>query len=140
VEVNAYGRVIRELERKPGQPGEEVYLTLDKELQSFLYGRLKDESAGAAVMDVETGDVLALVSTPGFDPNAFNRGLTGDQWTALTEDDHKPLVNKVMAGVYPPGSTFKTVTALSALDAGSITTATTFHIGGPFSPGSLALI
>src|SRR5205085_12657964 len=75
VEVNAYGRVIRELERKPGQPGEEVYLTLDKELQSFLYGRLKDESAGAAVMDVETGDVLALVSTPGFDPNAFNTGL-----------------------------------------------------------------
>ena len=83
VEVNAYGRVIRELERKPGVPGEEVYLTLDRELQGFLYGRLKDDSAGAAMMDVETGDVLALVSTPGFDPNAFNRGLTAGEWTAL---------------------------------------------------------
>ncbi|HEX5280499.1 MAG TPA: penicillin-binding protein 2 [Micropepsaceae bacterium] len=138
VEVNAYGRVIRELERKPGVPGEEVYLTLDKELQSFIHDRLKDESAGAAIMDVQTGDVLALVSTPGFDPNAFNRGLTSAEWAALTESDHKPLVNKVMAGIYPPGSTFKTVTALAALDAGAITPDTIFHCNGAFELGSHA--
>lgn len=138
VEVNAYGRVIRELERKPGIPGDEVYLTLDKELQSFLYGRLKEESAGAAIMDVETGDVLALVSTPGFDTNAFNRGLTQSEWAGLTESDHKPLINKVMAGVYPPGSTFKTVTALAALDAGAITPDTIFHCSGEFSLGAHA--
>src|SRR5437868_13434253 len=136
VEVNAYGRVIRELERKPGQRGEEIYLTLDKELQSFLYERLKADSAGAAVMDVETGDVLALVSTPGFDPNAFNTGLTGEQWNVLTDDDHKPLVNKVLAGLYPPGSTFKTVTALAALDAGAITPETIFNCSGQFDLGS----
>lgn len=136
VEVNAYGRVIRELERKPGIQGDEVYLTLDKELQSFMCERLKDESAGAAIMDVETGDILALVSTPGFDPNAFNRGLTVAEWTALTENDHKPLVNKVMAGVYPPGSTFKTVTALAALDSGAVTPDTIFHCAGEFSLGS----
>lgn len=136
VEVNAYGRVIRELERKPGIPGQEVYLTLDKELQSFMFERLKDDSAGAAIMDVQTGDVLALVSTPGFDPNAFNRGLTSPEWAALTENDHKPLVNKVMAGIYPPGSTFKTVTALAALDAGAVTPDTIFHCSGQFSLGA----
>ena len=121
VEVNAYGRVIRELDRVDGTQGEDAYLTIDRQLQHLIYDRLKDESAGCAVMDVETGDVLALVSTPGFDPNAFNVGLTSDQWTALTQNDHKPLLDKVLAGVYPPGSTFKTVTALSALDAGAIT-------------------
>ena len=138
VEVNAYGRVIRELERNPGKAGEDVYLTIDQELQSFIYQRLKDESAGGVVMDIETGDVLALVSTPGFDPNAFNVGLSPEQWTALTEDDHKPLINKVLAGFYPPGSTFKTVTALTALDAGAITPETIFHCSGAFSLGSHA--
>ncbi len=138
VEVNAYGRVIRELERNPGIPGDEIYLTLDQQLQGFLYDRLKDESAGAVVMDVKTGDVLAFVSTPGFDPNAFNSGLTPAQWTALTDNDHKPLINKVMGGVYPPGSTFKTVTALAALDSGAITPDTVFHCNGAFELGSHA--
>ena len=138
VEVNAYGRVIRELEREPGRTGEDVYLTIDQELQSFLYGRLKDESAGAAVMDVETGDLLALVSTPGFDPNAFNVGVTQAQWKALTESDHKPLINKSLAGFYPPGSTFKPVTALAALDAGAITADTVFNCSGQFTLGSHA--
>ena len=138
VEVNAYGRVIRELERNPGKSGQDVYLTIDQELQSFIYDRLKNESAGATVMDVETGDVLALVSTPGFDPNAFNVGLTPEQWSALTEDDHKPLINKTLAGFYPPGSTFKTVTALAALDSGAITPDTIFHCAGQFSLGSHA--
>jgi penicillin-binding protein 2 len=138
VEVNAYGRVIRELDRQPGQSGEDVYLTIDQELQSFLYSRLKDDSAGAAVMDVETGDLLALVSTPGFDPNAFNVGVTQDQWKALIQDDHKPLINKPLAGFYPPGSTFKTVTALAALDAGVITADTVFNCSGQFTLGAHA--
>jgi penicillin-binding protein 2 len=138
VEVNAYGRVIRELERQPGEAGEDVYLTIDQELQSFLYDRLKDDSAGAAVMDVETGDLLALVSTPGFDPNAFNVGVTQEQWKSLIEDDHKPLINKPLAGFYPPGSTFKTVTALAALDAGVITADTVFNCSGQFTLGAHA--
>jgi penicillin-binding protein 2 len=138
VEVNAYGRVIRELEREPGRPGQDVYLTIDRELQAFIYEKLKTESAGAAVMDIETGDLLALVSTPGFDPNAFNVGLTQEQWRGLTEDDHKPLINKALAGFYPPGSTFKTVTALTALDAGIITPDTIFHCAGQFTLGSHA--
>src|SRR5258708_21417082 len=103
-----------------------------------MYERLKGGSAGAAVMDVETGDLLALVSTPGFDPNAFNVGLTPDQWGALTENDHKPLINKPLAGFYPPASTFKTVTALTALDAGTITPDAIFHCSVPFTLGSHA--
>jgi penicillin-binding protein 2 len=136
VEVNAYGRVIRELARAPGVPGTDVYLTIDRQLQNYVYDRLKDDSAACAVMDVDTGDLLALVSTPGFDPNAFNVGLTTDEWNALTRDDHKPLINKALAGAYPPGSTFKTVTALAALDEGAITPETIFHCSGSYTLGS----
>ncbi len=121
VEVNAYGRVIRELGREDGEAGNDVYLTIDQQLQAFAYDRLKDESAACVVMDAHTGDVLAMVSTPGFDPNMFNVGVTPEQWGVLTTDDHKPLLNKVLSGTYPPGSTFKTVTALAALDSGAIT-------------------
>jgi penicillin-binding protein 2 len=136
VEVNAYGRVIRELDRNEGKPGRDVHLTIDRELQSLIYERLKDDSAACAVMDVESGDVLALVSTPGFDPNAFNVGLSADQWNDLTLSDHKPLINKALSGAYPPGSTFKTVTALAALDAGVITPDTILHCSGVVSLGS----
>lgn len=135
VEVNAYGRVIRELDRRSGEAGKDVHLTIDRELQKLIHDQLKGESAGAAVMDVETGDVLALVSTPGYDPNSFNVGMPRDQWTELTGSDHKPLINKVLSGAYPPGSTFKTVTALAALDAGIITPSSVFNCSGKFTLG-----
>jgi penicillin-binding protein 2 len=118
VEVNAYGRVIRELSRVPGQPGKDVYLTIDNELQRYAVQRMGDESAALAVMDVETGDVLTLASTPGYDPNLFNVGITSDQWKSLTTDDHKPLMNKVIGGAYPPGSTFKPAMAVAAMENG----------------------
>ena len=72
-------------------------------------------------MDVTTGDVLALASTPGYDPNLFNVGITPQQWRGLLKDDHQPLIDKALSGLYPPGSTFKPAVALSALDAGAIT-------------------
>ncbi len=118
VEVNAYGRVIRQLSRDPGTPGADVYLTIDEKLQDFAYRQLGDQSAAASVMDVTTGDVLALCSTPGYDPNLFNVGISETQWSALTSDDHKPLVDKAVSGTYPPGSTFKTVMGLAAVDNG----------------------
>ncbi len=118
VEVNAYGRVIRELSRDSGVPGQDVWLTVDGELQQFVDQRLGSESAACAVMDVTTGDVLALSSTPGYDPNFFNVGITPDQWKVLTTDDHKPLLNKVLSGAYPPGSTFKPAMALTAVQDG----------------------
>jgi penicillin-binding protein 2 len=135
VEVNAHGRVIRELQRVDGTPGNDLYLTIDRELQSFAHQRLKGESAACTVMDVETGDVLALVSTPGYDPNKFNVGLSNDEWKNLTEDPYKPLVNKVLSGSYPPGSTFKIAVALSALENGTIAPNTAFVCRGHVTVG-----
>ena len=121
VEVNAYGRVIRELGHEAGVPGQDIWLTIDREVQQFVAQRLGNESAACIVTDVATGDIIAMASTPGYDPNLFNVGISPDQWRGLTEDDHKPLLNKVMDGVYPPGSTFKPVVALAAVEAGLAT-------------------
>ena len=118
VEVDAHGRVIRELGHDPGVPGNDVWLTIDAELQKFTAQQLAGESAACVVMDTDNGDVLALVSTPGYDPNWFNTGVTGQQWRELTTSDYKPLLNKAISGTYPPGSTFKTVMALAAVDNG----------------------
>jgi penicillin-binding protein 2 len=121
VEVNAYGRIIRELGRDAGNAGEDVWLTVDRQVQQQASEKLEGQSAAMVVMDVTNGDVLALASTPGFDPNLFNVGLSGEEWRGLTENDHKPLLNKVMGGTYPPGSTFKPAVALAAIDAGIAT-------------------
>ena len=118
VEVNAHGRVIRELERTEGQQGRDVALTIDAGLQQFVTKAIGEESAGAAVLDVKSGDVLALVSTPLFDPNNFAVGMSQAQWAALIANPRKPLLNKAVAGQYPPGSTFKMIVALAALEAG----------------------
>jgi penicillin-binding protein 2 len=136
VEVDAHGRIVRELGKNDGAPGQDVWLTIDCELQRFADQRLGEESAAAVVMDVQTGDVLALSSTPGFDPNWFNVGVTGPQWRDLTTSDYKPLLNKAIGGTYPPGSTFKTAVALAAIDAGiatpeyHVTCTGVFNFGG----------
>ncbi len=121
VEVNAYGRVIRELARQEGQPGDELVLTLDHVLQGYVSARLAGESAAAVVLDVVTGDVLALASTPSYDPNAFSNGLSRAAWREIVENERKPLTDKAIAGQFPPGSTFKMVVALAALEAGVLT-------------------
>jgi penicillin-binding protein 2 len=118
VEVNAYGRVIRELGHDAGTPGADVYLTIDQQVQQFTNQRMGVESAACCVMDISNGDVIALASTPGYDPNEFNVGITQTQWQALTTDDHKPLINKTITGEYPPGSTFKPAMAMAAMDNG----------------------
>lgn len=118
VEVNAFGRVIRELTRRDGQPGEDVTITLDAELQKFAVARLAGESGAVVVMDVRNGDVLTLASTPGFDPLPFNVGLNQRQWQELTRDPRNPLVNKALSGQFPPGSTFKMMVAIAALELG----------------------
>lgn len=135
VEVNAYGRVIRELERKEGEPGSDVILTIDERLQKFAAGRLNEESAAVVLMDIHTGDLLAMVSNPSFDANAFARGLTTEEWKELSTDDHKPLINKAIAGQFSPGSTFKTVVTLAALEHGIISPEQTIHCNGRYSLG-----
>ncbi len=118
VEVNSVGRVMRELDRREGQPGADLQLTLDQQLQSYVQARLGNESAAAIVMDCETGDLLALNSSPSFDPNLFVTGISVSDYNALTESKYRPLAAKSVQGTYPPGSTFKMVTALAALEAG----------------------
>jgi penicillin-binding protein 2 len=120
IEVNSVGRVMRELERTDGIPGADIRLTIDVDIQNYVQARLGKESAAAVVMDVTNGDLLAIASSPGFDPNLFVRGISQKDYTALTENDHRPLANKAVQGTYPPGSTFKMVTALAALEAGLI--------------------
>ncbi len=120
VEVNAFGRVIRELDRQEGQPGAEIPLTIDLGLQRMVSNRLDGQSAASVVIDVKTGDVLAMASTPGYDPNAFNRGLKSAEWNDLVSNPMAPLTNKTVAGRYSPGSTFKMVVLLAALEKGII--------------------
>jgi len=121
VEVNAIGRVIRELDRDEGKPGTEMVLTLDRDLQKYAVERLGDESGAVAVVDVRSGELMVLASTPGFDPGAFAQGMTETYWQELISDPKAPLSNKAIAGQYAPGSTFKTIVALAGLDSGVVT-------------------
>ncbi len=136
VEVNAYGRVIRELERSEGQPGTRLQLTIDSGLQRMASKRLGNESGSVVVMDVHSGDVLAMVSTPGFDPNAFNKGLSSEEWNELVSNDKSPLINKSIGGHYAPGSTFKMVVALAALEKGVISTESEVFCAGKTELGN----
>ena len=121
VEVNAVGRVVRELDRTEGQPGANALLTIDLDLQRFAAEKMKEYQSGSVVvLDIMTGDVVAMVSTPGFDPNMFARGITQSEWRDMLESPERPLNNKAIAGVYPPGSTYKMVTALAALESRAI--------------------
>jgi len=122
VEVNAFGRVVRELVRMPGRTGSDVVSCLDTTMQDFLARRCStEESATSVLLDAATGDVLALVSSPSFDPAPFATGLSPAVWQQLSADPRNPLTNKAIAGVYPPGSTFKPVVAAAALTAGVLT-------------------
>ncbi|MFB2593512.1 penicillin-binding protein 2 [Paracoccus sp. p4-l81] len=130
VEVNSGGREMRELGREEGIAGVNLQLTIDARLQNYAMQRLGEESAAAVVMDVQTGDLVAMASSPGFDPNMFVRGISGPEYRALMEHDHRPLADKTVQGVYPPGSTFKMVTLLAALEAGVINGGSTVYCPG----------
>jgi penicillin-binding protein 2 len=123
LEVNAVGRVIRELDRQEGVPGEEVGLTLDAGLQESVLAALCDESASAVVMNCSNGEVLAMATNPSFDPSLFNAGVSQAQWLEWTNDPRAPLINKAAAGLYAPGSTFKMAVALAGITSRSITPA-----------------
>jgi penicillin-binding protein 2 len=130
IEINAAGRVMRELGRDEGTPGADIQLTVDYRLTNFIKERLKGESAAVVVMDVETGDLVAIASSPAYDPNLFVRGISGPDYRALTEDKYRPLADKTVQGTYPPGSTYKMVTALAALQDGKIRPTDTVYCPG----------
>ena len=120
IEVNSIGRVMRTLGREESTPGANVQLTIDNRLQKFALRRIEQESAAVVVMDVNNGDILTLASAPSYDPNKFVRGISVADWNDLNTNKYKPLLNKAVTGTYPPGSTFKMVTALAALQHGFI--------------------
>ena len=130
IEVNALGRVMRELDRQEGTPGEDVQLTIDARLQRYAQARMDGESAAAVVIDLENGDLRCIASSPSFDPNLFVRGISVSDWTALNENKYRPLAAKAVQGTYPPGSTFKMVTGLAALEAGVISPDETVYCPG----------
>ena len=137
VEVNVVGREVRELNNMQSKEGKRLVLSIDAELQRFAQQRLSAErSASAVVMDVHSGEVYALASYPAFDPNYFTGGISHERYEELRSDITLPLMNKAVAGQYPPGSTFKMVTALAALEAGVVTEGTTCFCPGHFSFGN----
>ncbi|MFP5456913.1 MAG: penicillin-binding protein 2, partial [Alphaproteobacteria bacterium] len=117
-EVTAHGKVVRELTTSPEFPGNALQLTIDAGLQRYTASRLGPESASAVMIDVKTGGILAMASMPAYDPNSFSDGISHFEWDLLSNDDHLPLTNKVMQGLYPPGSTVKPMVALALLEAG----------------------
>jgi len=136
VEVNAHGRVIRELSRREGTPGQDVVLSLDMEVQKIAQEKLVGQSGSVVVMDVETGEIISIVSAPGFDPNAFTGTVSPTIWKQLNEDELKPLLNKAITGIYPPGSTYKPIVALAALASGAMTPNMRVHCSGARALGS----
>ncbi|RLJ17887.1 penicillin-binding protein 2 [bacterium endosymbiont of Escarpia laminata] len=120
VEVNAKGRVLRVLENQPPQPGENLHLFLDMDLQAAAMEALKDYNGAVAAIDTRTGGVLALVSKPGYDPNLFVEGISSKDYKALRDSLDKPLFNRAIRGQYPPGSTVKPFIGLAGLEMGVV--------------------
>jgi len=135
-EVNAYGRIMREIEKKEGIKGNDLDLTIDIRLQKAAYDAFGSESGAAVVLDVHTGEILAFVSVPSFDSNLFVDGISVKNWTALQADEKTPMTNKAISGQYSPGSTFKIVVALAALEAGIITPETNVFCSGKMQLGN----
>ena len=121
-EVNAYGRRISQLEFQKGKKGETLRLTIDTEVQKLTTELLKDKAGSICVMDIYTGEIIAMNSSPSFDPNLFVFGISKDDWQLIRNNPLKPLVNKTLQGNYSPGSTIKPIVALSALENGIINT------------------
>lgn len=130
VEVNATGRIMRELDRREGQPGADLQLSVDADLQAYVQARLGLLSASAVVIDCETGDLRAIASAPTFDPNLFVRGISVADYADLTENPFRPLASKSVQGTYPPGSTFKMITAMAGLEAGLVSPDDTVYCPG----------
>lgn len=136
IEVDARGRRLRVLSEAGGQQGESLYLTIDKRLQAFAEQLLDKQEGSIIAIRPKTGEVLAMASAPGYDPNKFARGIGNTDWRALLENELRPLNNRALQGQYPPGSTFKIVTAAAALEENVIAPETKIFCGGSHQLGN----
>lgn len=136
--TNAHGRVIEEIpdERLAPVPGRDLFVTVDADLQRVAIERFEGESGAAVVLDIESGDVLAMVSTPAFDPNDFVNGISSADYALLRDDKRSPLYPRAHGGVYPPGSTFKMVVATAALESGAVKPTDRVHCNGYYHFGN----
>jgi len=135
IEINVAGKAIRSLGRIPATTGDNVVLTIDSALQEAAWSALGNRAGAVAVLDPRNGAVLALVSSPSFDPNLFTERISSEDWDNLSNDPRHPMENRSISGQYPPGSTYKIVVAAAALEEGLITPETTFHCNGTFELG-----
>ena len=117
-EVNAFGKRIKQIQVDPGESGKNYKTTVDLEVQKFTSEIIKDKAASVCVMDIYNGDIVTMASAPSYDPNSFVHGIDKKNWNELISNEKKPLNNKAIAGLYPPGSTIKIIVALSALENG----------------------
>ncbi|MFH1757600.1 MAG: penicillin-binding protein 2, partial [Pseudomonadota bacterium] len=136
VEVNALGRKLRVLGQVEPNPGNNLFLTLDIELQKAAEEAMMDKKGALVAMDPQNGDILALVSKPDFDPNLFSRGISPENWKRISENPSRPLQNRALQGQYPPGSVYKIITAIAGLEEKIITPETTFQCSGAFPFGN----
>jgi penicillin-binding protein 2 len=135
LEVNVHGMPVREIGKTESKTGENITLTIDSDLQKYAAELVKNESASVIVMEIDTGNVLSMVSMPAFDPNIFSKGISSDYWKELSSDKKSPLLNKAITGQYPPGSTFKMIVGLAAFEAKLINSASTVFCPGHFYLG-----
>ncbi|MEW6387104.1 MAG: penicillin-binding protein 2 [Thermodesulfobacteriota bacterium] len=136
IEVDAYGRELGQLERQLPTPGANVYLTLDLRLQQEAEACLEGKAGAIVALDPRNGKILALASAPPFSQDVFDRRLSSKEWQALSQNKEHPLENRVLKGQYPPGSTFKIVMALAALEEGVINPKASISCGGSFALGN----
>ena len=136
LEVNAYGRIMKEIEREDGVSGERIDLSIDARLQNKAYELFGEESGAAILLDVNSGEILSFASVPSFEPNLLSQGLSNIEWKELNQNERKPLMNKAISGQYSPGSTFKMVVALAALENGVISSQTRSFCAGKMLLGN----
>jgi penicillin-binding protein 2 len=132
IEVDALGRKLRVLSRVPQTQGNNMVLTIDRRLQAFTEQLMEPHDGAVVALRPDNGEILTLVSKPSFDPNVFARGIKRDEWRELTNNKTRPLNNRAIQGQYPPGSTFKIVTAAAALEEGAVTPFTRIFCGGGY--------
>ena len=129
-EVNASGKIIRKLAEEPSSSGKDIHLTIDSNLQKFSMLRIKEYSASAVVIDLSNGGIICMVSNPSYDPNKFVEGISQEDWDILLQSKNQPLANKAISGNYPPGSTFKMIVAIAALEDNLINPEDLFECNG----------
>ena len=129
-EVNASGKIIRKLGEEASSPGKDLHLTIDSNLQKFTMLRIKDYSASVVVIDLASGAIICMASNPSFNPNKFVEGISQKDWNIMLESKNQPLANKAISGNYPPGSTFKMIVAMAALEENLISEEELFDCKG----------